>query len=679
MPPVFDTFLIGVGLALLSALASLLSQFNIRRWPDLVNRLSFTLLGISGLFAAYSGITQLVTQETTELVIPFGLPWLHWHIKLDALSGFFLFIIGLVLIPVATYGPSYCKEFRHSGEQLPVLGFFTGLFVAGMMMVVLANDAYTFMIAWEVMSLSSYFLVTFQHRNPANRRAGFIYLLMAHIGGLSILLGYGVLAGFADSFTFDAMQHVSLSPFWASTAFAFAFIGFGMKAGIVPLHVWLPEAHPVAPSHISALMSGVMLKVAVYGMVRFTLGLIGVDQIQWQWGVVVLIIGSGTALYGVLYALMQRDIKRILAYSSVENIGIIMLGFGLSLVFYGTGHHQLGIMGFLAMLYHSLNHAVFKSLLFLGAGSVIHGTHERDIEHMGGLLKRMPWTGLFFLIGVISIASLPPFNGFVSEWLIFQTALHNWTIEQGILRFMIPSTAAVLAMTGALAVGAFVRLYGISFLGLPRTQHVRNAHEASGGMLFALAYLAVFCFALGILVAPVLALLNHIPDQLIGAGLGSLNERSWLWLIPIRETDSAIVPASYSPPLVLLGIGLVWLLGSIILHVRKNRKVRRAEVWDCGFSTPNARMQYTGMAFSMPLRRVFKGFFTIEEKVERHEDTSRHFLTVEDRSWKMFYQPIGRSVLFIARHVTLIQSGNIRTYLAWSLATIVLLLWLVSL
>ncbi|RME33687.1 MAG: hydrogenase 4 subunit B, partial [Gammaproteobacteria bacterium] len=397
--------------ALGSALLSGCSALVCRRWPGALVWLGFPLLGLSGGLALSAGAWTLWQGTAFESRLPLGLPWLPWHLGLDPLAGFFLALIGLVTLPVSLYGPGYIREYRDSGEPLTQLGLCTGLFVLGMELVVLAADAFSFLIGWELMSLASYFLVAFHHTDSHNRRAAYIYLLMAEIGAIAILLAYAVLAGFGGGFDFDQMHLASLSTGWATTAFLLALAGFGMKAGMVPLHAWLPEAHPVAPSYISALMSGVMLKVAIYGLIRFTFDLL--PAVHWGWGLTVMLLGSLSALLGVLYALMQHDIKRLLAYHSVENIGIILIGLGLAMVYAGNGLPRLAVLGLLAALYHTLNHAIFKSLLFLGAGAILQQTRERDMERMGGLIHGMPHTAFFFLIGCISISALPPFNGFV--------------------------------------------------------------------------------------------------------------------------------------------------------------------------------------------------------------------------------------------------------------------------
>ncbi|MBN2885421.1 MAG: hydrogenase 4 subunit B, partial [Chromatiaceae bacterium] len=541
-----------------------------------------------------------------------------------------------------------------------------------MLLVVLADDAFLFMVAWELMSLSSYVLVAFQHDNPANRRAAFLYLLMAHIGALAILLAFGVLAAFGGGFDFDALRAAELSPLWASLAFGLALFGFGMKAGLVPLHVWLPEAHPVAPSHISALMSGVMLKVAVYGFVRLVFDLI--DQPLWQWGVAVLLLGGLSALMGVLLALLQSDLKRLLAYSSVENLGIIFMALGLALLFLATDHPALGALALVAALYHALNHALFKSLLFLGAGSILHSAHERDLELMGGLLRRMPWTGLFMLVGVLSISALPPFNGFVSEWLIFQSALQAWQLDSGVLRSLIPIVSAVLALTGALVAATFVKVYGVAFLGQARSRAVRRARPAPRGMRAALGVLAALCLLLGVLPTQMLALIDGVAVQLLGQGVPQAGASGWLWLTPMAPET-----ASYSAPLVV--VLLVLIAGAALWWFKRGGmpRVRRCDPWDCGFAPPDARMQVSAASFAQPARRVFGLLFVIEESCEQTPGGEpRYRLQIRDRAWDWLYLPIARALDRAARLVTRLQSGNVRIYLGWTLITLLVLLWIIS-
>ena len=673
-----------------------LTQILLRRWPTAQARLGgvlgesryaethrdslFILLGIAGVSGVLAGLVALVGGAVVTDTLPFGLPWLSWHVRFDALSGFFFLLIGLVLIAVSLFGPGYVREFESGKHPLAVLGFFTGLFVAGMELVLLADDAFFFVISWELMSVASYFLVAFQHEHAANRRAAFLYLLMAVIGAMAIILAYGVLAAFSGDFTFDHFRAVKLSPTWASVAFTLGLIGFGMKAGLVPMHAWLPEAHPAAPSHISALMSGVMLKVAVYGFIRFTFDLL--DEVYWQWGLLALLLGTASSILGILYAMQQTNLKRLLAYSSVENIGIIFIALGLALIFFSSGQTRLGTLGLVAALMHCLNHALFKSLLFLGAGAILHQTHEPSLENLGGLIQRMPRLAIIFLIGCLSISALPPFNGFVSEWMIFQTALQTGNLESGVIRSLIPTASAVLALTSALAAGCFVKVYGVAFLGLPRSRHAANAHEAKhNGMLAGPAWLAALCVLLGIFPTPVIEGLNVVTGQLVGDSLPGVSALGWLWVTPV-----APAVASYSPALVLLAILLTGWVCYQLLYKRSGQEPRPAEPWDCGFGGLNSRMQYGSTAFSMPIRRVFAPVFDIEETITEEntgpaniQTTSLHYhLHVTDKAWGYLYAPVAHAVTWLSRGASRLQTGNIRTYLAYSFFTLLILLWGIS-
>ncbi|MDD2759201.1 MAG: hydrogenase 4 subunit B [Methylomonas sp.] len=652
------------------------------RYPSTLRQGAFALLGMSGVLAISAGLAVMLTQQVLTDQIGLGLPWLPWHMRFDGLSGFFFLIIGIAVLTVSLYGPGYVEAFSEDKQPFAPLGLFTGLFVAGMLLVLLADDAFFFMIAWEAMSVASYFLVAFQHENPANRRAAFLYLLMAEVGALSIVLGFGVLASFADGFTFDALRQAHLSTSWASIAFALALLGFGMKAGIVPIHVWLPEAHPVAPSHISALMSGVMLKVAVYGLIRFCFDLL--VEVHWQWGVVLLILGTLSALGGILYALMQSNLKRLLAYSSVENIGVIFLVLGLAMIFMANGYPQLAALGLLAALLHAFNHALFKNLLFLGAGVVQHQIHSLDIDDMGGLIKRMPKTSFLFLVGCMSISSLPLFNGFVSEWLAFQTALQVFVLDNGVLRSLIPVAAAALALTAALAAACFVKVYGLVFLGLPRSRNSEKAKEVEDkGMLLALEILAGLCFLFGIFPSLVIALLNPIARQLLGQALPNAEATSWLWLAPVTMDQ-----ASYAPILVLISVLMA--AGIAFRYLRRNpetKTMRRTEAWDCGFGGLTPRMQYSSSAFTMPIRRIFAKVWLIDEQINKDmrgaselDVASIHYhLQIQDHCWPRLYQPIVHAINSLARQVGRIQTGNIRVYLGYSFVTLIVMLWVVSL
>ena len=461
---------------------------------------------------AAAGVWAINVPQSAVLLAA-GLPDLPFNARVDALSGFFLLLLGGVAFGVSLFSTAYFR----GEEKAGLVGLQYHLFLASMAFVLIADDAYFFMVAWESMALSSYFLVTLDHHRQENRDAGFIYLLIAHVGAIAILLSFGVLQGTAGDYTFDSMRRADLTPFWSTAAFALAFAGFGAKAGMLPLHVWLPEAHPAAPSPVSALMSGVMLKTAIYGMVRVIYDLIG--GIRWEWGLTVLLFGAATSLFGVLFALMQHDLKRLLAYHSVENIGIILIGIGLSMIFIGSGHPVAGVLGLIAGLYHTLNHAVFKALLFLGAGAILKSTGLRNLNEMGGLIRYMPHVALYFLIGALAISALPPLNGFVSEWLTFQAALQAPLLESSVLRSLVPIVAAVLALSGALTAMCFVKVYGVAFLGQHRHALAERPRDATllGACGHGMARAG--CVALGLLPVFVVGQLDRVSLTLVFARL----------------------------------------------------------------------------------------------------------------------------------------------------------------
>ena len=636
-------------------------------------RLAFPLGALGGLALAALGL-QAAWMPTEQLILPLGLPDLPFHLRIDPLAGFFLMLLGAVSAGVTAYATGYFRD--ETAERLTLIALQYHVFLASMALVLLADDAYLFMVAWETMALSSYFLVTTDHKLPAIRSAGFLYLLIAHLGAIAILLCFGVMHGGQGDYTFGALRAAELSPFWATVAFLLAFFGFGAKAGMIPLHAWLPEAHPAAPSPVSALMSGIMLKTAIYGMVRVIYDLIG--GVRWEWGMLVLVVGAGTTLFGVLYALMQHDLKRLLAYHSVENIGIILLGLGMSMVFIGFGHHAAGVLGLIAALYHTLNHAVFKGLLFLGAGSILHSTGLRNLNEMGGLIRTMPKTAFYFLIGALAISALPPLNGFVSEWLTFQVALQAPILQNGVVRSLLPLFAATLALAGALTAMCFVKVYGIAFLGRPReARHGAHlpagqaAHDAGNMERFGMAWLAAVCFFLGLFPTSMLLMLNRVGVSLTGQGLSAEALASgWLWLVP-----TAPERASYSPIIFLAVIVAVLLLTILLVHRYYHGRVRFADPWDCGFPAQTSRMQDTADAFGQPIRHVFGPLYLMKRHLPGPDDAAPRFaLKIEDRHWYWLYLPVARAADFVSAKIALLQRGRISIYLLYSFVTLIALL-----
>jgi formate hydrogenlyase subunit 3/multisubunit Na+/H+ antiporter MnhD subunit len=627
-------------------------------------RTLFPLGAVCGAALAVTAALSLANRpEHVTLLI--GLPDLPFHLRLDALSSVFLLLLGVASTGISTFAAGY---FRKGQGTLPgLLCLQYHVFVASMGFLLLADDAYAFMVVWETMALASYFLVTTQHRIPEIRRAGFLYLLMAHLGAIAILLSFGVMQGGSWKFTFDAMRIAHLDPTWATVAFLLAVVGFGAKAGIVPLHVWLPEAHPAAPSPVSALMSGVMLKMAVYGLLRVAFDLLGV--VQWWWGLIVLALGLFSAFYGVIFAAIQTDMKRLLAWSSIENIGFIYAGIGLTIVFHALAMPAFAALALIATLYHSLNHALMKSLLFLGTGAVLHATGERNLGRLGGLIHRMPWVAWLTLIGALAIAGLPPLNGFVSEWLLLQAFLFADGVPRAFVNMVLPIGAAVVALCAALSAYVMVKFFGVIFLGQPREPSLAKAQDAGLLERIGLVFLAGGCLVLGLMPVSVISLIEPVADLLLGANL-DMHDRPWWLLAP-----PAARHASYSP-LVFVGVGGVILaLTFLLVRAFYHQGVRRSSAWDGGFGRLDARMQDTAEGFGQPIRHVFQSFFLIQRDLPAASDTAPHYrVLVTDRFWRTGYEPLGRLIRRIADWAALLQQGRIATYLMYSLVTLIVLL-----
>ena len=497
---------------------------------SLVYGLCATIALIS-LFAALKHLLGAAPAET--MVLPLGIPWLGSHFRIDALSAFFLAVVDLGAVTASVFAIGYG---RHEDAPLRVLPFYPA-FLAGMMLVVMADDAFTFLLSWEFMSLTSWALVMAHHRVRENVYAGYVYLVMASFGTLALLLAFGLLSGPDGLYTFAQIRAAHPTAGLAALALILVLIGAGSKAGLVPLHVWLPLAHPAAPSHVSALMSGVMTKVAVYGFVRIVFDLMG--EPAWWWSMVVLALGGVTAVMGVLYALMQHDLKRLLAYHTVENIGIIFIGLGLALAFKAHGMTFAAALALTAGLLHVFNHSVFKSLLFFGSGAVLTATGERDMEHLGGLIHRMPQTAFVFLVGCVAISALPPLNGFVSEWLTFQAILLSPQLPSWGLKFLVPAVGALLALSAALAAACFVKAFGITFLGRPRTPAAERATETDQWSLAAMYFLAALCLVAGVLPGLFIDALAPLTDALVGGRMPVQAGEQWLSIVPIASSRSS--------------------------------------------------------------------------------------------------------------------------------------------
>jgi formate hydrogenlyase subunit 3/multisubunit Na+/H+ antiporter MnhD subunit len=635
----------------------------------LVSRVLFPLGGIGGLALFGLGLAA-VFRPPEVAVLAIGLPTLPFHLRLDSLAAFFLMVIGCTAAGVSAFAAGYFR--RGEGTPPGLLCLQYHLFLAAMAGVVLADDAYAFMVMWETMALSSFFLVIANHRIPEIRRAGYLYLLIAHIGAISILMCFGVLQADTGDYTFANMRAQQLSPFWGSIAFGLALFGFGAKAGLLPLHVWLPEAHPAAPSPVSALMSGVMLKTAIYGLLRVLFDLLHTHL--WWWGGILLALGLATALFGVVFAAVQVDMKRLLAYSSIENIGLLVAGIGLTVVFSAYGMLPMAALALTASLYHVASHALFKSLLFLGTGSVLHATAERNLGKLGGLIRTMPFVAWVTLIGVLASAGLPPLGGFVSEWLLLQSFLFAPGLPDPVLNMLIPVVAALIALVAALAGYTMVKFFGVIFLGRPREEKLARARDAGTWERVGMLWLVGGCIALGLLPVHFIRVIDPVTRSLVGAGLGSaVGDAGWL-LAP-----TSIERASYGPVIFLLGVAASCALAYLLVRRLYHGRLRRAAPWDCGYPWQTARMQDTAEGFGQPIRQIFEPVFRMQRELPSPFDARpRYRVVVEDPIWHALYAPIAAAVARLARLVGLLQQGRIAVYLLYSFITLIAMLLVVT-
>ena len=633
-------------------------------------RFFFPLGALGGLVLAGASFLAL-SDWPQAMVLPLGLPDLPFHLRLDPLSAFFLLLLGAASVGVSLHAAGYFQKGGGGDIRLVCLQYH--VFLASMVMVLLADDGYLFMVAWESMALASYFLVTTDHRHAEIRRAGLLYLVIAHVGAVAILLCFGVLQLGTWDYTFAAMRDNSLSPGWAGIAFVLALFGFGAKAGFLPVHVWLPEAHPAAPSPVSALMSGVMLKTAVYGLMRVSLDLLHVQV--WWWGVAALAVGLLSAFYGVVFAAVQTDMKRLLAWSSIENLGLVLAGIGLTLTFHAYEMNLLAAFTLVATLYHCLNHALFKSLLFLATGSVMHATRQRSLGKLGGLIRRMPWVAAMALIGTLAIAGLPPLNGFASEWMLLQAFLLTPGLPNSYLNMFVPVATAVVALVVALAGYVMVKFYGVVFLGVPREETLADAHDGGTFEKLGLGWLAFWCVVLGVTPVFVVGALDPIAQLLVGATLRDmLAQSNWVFLAAIEREH-----ATYGPMVFLLAIAGV--VAATFLLVRRfyHGRVRRSPPWDCGFPGLNARTQDSAEGFGQPIKQIFEPFFRIERHHPSPFDRApRYASQLDDQLWYWLYLPILKLADRLSALVGILHHGRIALYLVYSFVTLLLLLVLVT-
>lgn len=606
-------------------------------------------------------LQALLFGERLWLRLPWMPPYGSFSLEIDALSGFFLVPIFLLCGLAAVYGRSYLAALGGRRRLGPAWLFFN-LLVASMALVVTARNGLLFLVAWEVMALASFFLVCLEHEKRHVREAGWTYLVATHLGTAFLLVLFALLGPAGGSLDFEQFSAAGLS----GPLFLLALVGFGAKAGFMPLHVWLPEAHPAAPSHVSAVMSGVMIKTGIYGFLRI---LTFLGPAQTWWGVTLVAVGAVSGVCGVVFALAQHDLKRLLAYHSVENIGIIALGLGVGVLGLANGLPALAAIGFAGGLLHVLNHALFKGLLFLGAGAVLHGAGTGEIEHLGGLMKRMPATGLCFFVGSAAICGLPPLNGFVSEFLIYLGAFRGGGLSA--FEVVLPCIAVIvaLALIGGLAVACFTKAFGIVFLGEPRSQDAARAHEPSRAMLAPMIVLAGLCLAVG-LAAP-LALRGVAPavQVLLPSGVSAAAE--------FADVGSWLATVSLAGGLFLVLAGL---LAGLRLLVLRGRPKGRGVTWDCGYAEPTPRMQYTASSFAQPLAEMFRHVLWTRERIIPPEGcfpkAAAFHSETPDVAGERLYGPLFTGLTNAALRLRWLQHGRIQIYILYILVTLlVLLVW----
>jgi formate hydrogenlyase subunit 3/multisubunit Na+/H+ antiporter MnhD subunit len=622
---------------------------------------------ISGaVFAVFPVVRVLMGGAVGESRLPMSLPGGSFFVQLDPLSAWFILPMLVLLVAAAIYAMDYMAAFE--GRHLGVPAFFFNLLATSMVMVVLSRNAVLFLMAWEVMSIASFFLVTFEDEKPAVREAGWVYLIATHLGTTSIFVLFVLMGREAGSMDFDKWAVMGTWPGgMAGSLFILAVIGFGTKAGFMPFHVWLPEAHPAAPSHVSAVMSGVMIKTGVYGVLRM-LTYLGTPAAWWGW--LLLGVGLVSGILGVINALAQHDLKRLLAYSSVENVGIMTIGMGIGLLGISMAAPAVAILGFSACLLHFANHALFKGLLFLGAGSVLHGTGTRQMDRLGGLLKKMPVTGLCFLLGVVAICGLPPMNGFIGEVVLFMAGFKAATSLE--LSRAIAGVAVILGMglIGGLAVVCFTKAFGIVFLGEPRGREEQNAHESGSWMRAGMAILvcACVCASLG---APIIIQKAYE----IAAGMARYDQDTAVLSL------AAFSKSMYLVALVFLVLGLlIALLVWVRSRLLTGRKIESAATWGCGYVASSSRVQYTGSSFVQPVTMLYRLVLRMRTRYsgpKGYFPSHSSFLSETPDVWqRVVYGPAFGSFAAWLAKLRWLQQGQVQLYVLYMAATLLaLLIW----
>ncbi len=636
-------------------------------------------------------------------------------VSLDRLSALFLFVAGVVVFASSIFSASYVK--RYSGRySLRALNAWYVLLFASIVLILIANDVITFLLAWELMSIFCYLLVTFEHERAETSRAGYLMLAMGEVGFVAVALALLFLGTTARSLEFEALKSagIGLGAGGRWILFLLTFFGFGIKAGLVPFNSWLPRAHPAAPANVSAVLSGVILNLGLYGIIRVNLDLVPVNMIGG--GLVMLIVGTISALVGILYATIENDLKAMLAHSSIENIGIVTVGLGAGLIFTTYGKPALAGIAFIAAFYHMINHSVYKALLFLGAGTVDERTGTRDLNKLGGLIRRMPWTGACFLTGALSIAAMPPFNGFVSEWLTLQTMLRSAELSSITVKIVFALCGAALALTAALAVTCFAKAFAMGFLGMTRSPQAQKSVEAPHSMTASMVLLAVLCLLLGVLPTFMIPTLNRVlqpitranaADALVPPFFASSPAHAQLPIAFATEfhdlgaqVGQSVIPGeglvvmhrggpqnpvvfamstSYMLPALLALLALTYIIVRFGLACR--RRVARQPCWDGGVRRLLPEMTYTATAFSNPVRVIFEEVLRPIAVVDTHETVFEHFRTAIRRRREEVHiveryiaVPLRDGALNVARHLAAMHHGRINAYAAYGLLALIIAL-----
>ncbi|MFK5951951.1 MAG: proton-conducting transporter membrane subunit [Desulfobacterium sp.] len=619
------------------------------------------LFAITGAVLALAAGVDAICTGGFDFISPWNYQLGGFHLKLDPLSGYFAMVIAMVCGLSALYGRDYLKPYANE-KHLGVSWSMFLLLFASMLLVITAWNGVLFLVAWEIMSLSSFFLVIFESHRPGVLAAGWTYLVATHLGTAFLMVMF-LLLGQNHSYDFNVIQ---ASGPMATFLFVLAVIGFGTKAGFLPFHVWLPEAHPAAPSHVSAVMSAAMIKTGIYGILRISI-LMGPFQASWGW--ILIIVGALTGIFGVLSALSQQDLKRLLAYSSVENIGIIAIGLGLGFLGFATQHPVIGLLGIAGGMLHVLNHALFKSLLFFGAGAVRHATHTLEMEKMGGLMKGMPITGTTFVIGAAAICALPPLNGFISEFLIYFGSFSSLYGSKGTFSVLAAVTVIIaLALIGGLALACFTKAAGIVFSGEPRTREAVKAKESGVFMPISMGILVALCVYIGLFSPQVMAFLGPVFDTIVaGHPLG----------------DATLAPAVVSLTMVSrVGAGLIALIVFLGLVKRswiQHKVVEKSTTWGCGYAAPTAKMQYTASSFADPIVSMFDTTLYPEKNLKTDPGLFPTAFSYESRSKDIFMHHVYRPLFSIIESAALglhwLQRGYNQLYVLYIVLTLLALLF----